>query len=295
MAAAPPAKPRTAPIVVLAGDNPPGVVALTWAENELAAGDAGQRLVLCRISPEPSEIHAALPAVDRPDLIDSAFDRLVRRTRDRNGGESVDTVVCHGHAGTALATLAGSTGTIVVPAPPAGASPLIVDLIAHATGPFVGVRRTTPPPHVTAGPFAGQVILGVGDSDTEHNAIEYAFAWADRHHKPLCAVRAAAADSDGVWIDDELMETHPLGHEFGLDVLDGAIEAAHLAHPRVHVRRAVIDAPPGKALVRASTGALLLVVGERRRNTIARHLSTSVSRYTLLHAHCTVAVVPHRI
>jgi hypothetical protein len=59
-----------------------------------------------------------------------------------------------------------------------------------------------------ASPFAGHVILGVDDGDSDRAAVEYAFAWAERHHKPLFAVHAAPPDNDGVWVDDEYMEQH---------------------------------------------------------------------------------------
>lgn len=284
---------RTARIVVLADDTPAGAAALAWAQSELAAGTAGRRLVLCRIDPTPARGFTPTD-VDRLELFDPVFARLVHRVRDRVGGESVDVAVRGGHAATALASLAGPVDTIVVPAPPLGASSLVTSVVAHASGPFVGVRLTSPPADVTAGLFAGHVILGIDDGVIDRAAVEYAFDWADRHRKPLIAVHAAKPDNEGVWVDDEFMEIHPLGHEFGLDLLDAAIEPARRAHPRVRVSRAVLSSAPGDTLVRASAGALLMVVGEHRRNAVTRRLSVSVSRHVLLHARCTVAVVPNQ-
>jgi nucleotide-binding universal stress UspA family protein len=87
------------------------------------------------------------------------------------------------------------------------------------------------------------------------------------------------------------METHLLGPERGLEALDAALDTVRSEYPGVPVRRAVMRARAGKALVHASSGAALLVVGDRRLPAVARRLLGSVSRHVLLSAHCPVAVV----
>jgi nucleotide-binding universal stress UspA family protein len=66
---------------------------------------------------------------------------------------------------------------------------------------------------------------------------------------------------------------------------------AHQAYPDVPVRRFVICERAQSALVSASSGAVLLVVGDRGRNAVARRVLGSVSRHVIRQAHCSVAVV----
>jgi len=142
-----------------------------------------------------------------------------------------------------------------------------------------------------AGPFAGHVVVGVDGGARDAGPIRFAFDYAARHGLPVTAVHAHEPGSGGVWADDQFMEVHPLGHEFGLDMLDAAVAAARGEHPDVQVRRAVMRERAGTSLVRASAGAVLLVVGDRGRSAITRHLLGSVSRHVLMRARCTVAVV----
>jgi nucleotide-binding universal stress UspA family protein len=83
-------------------------------------------------------------------------------------------------------------------------------------------------------------------------------------------------------------------HAFDLDLLAAALAHAHDAYPDVHVRRFVLREPADQALVSASKGAYLLVVGDRRRGPVARRMFGSVSRHVVRNAHCTVAVVHGR-
>jgi nucleotide-binding universal stress UspA family protein len=287
-----PARSATGRIIVASDNTPAGRAALAWAEAECAADPAGRRLVLCRTYPgriagtflPPS---AAIASIE---LIDPEFARQVHQVRGHLGGERVDVFIRFGDIAYELIAEAGPADLLVTAAPPLGATGLAVTIGAQAGATVVSVRPT--PPHMNmSGPFAGHVVVGVDDRGRNAEAIRFAFDYAARHGMPVTAVHAHEPDSGGLWADDKFMEIHPLGHEFGLDLLDAAIATARAEHPDVPVRRAVMRDRAGASLVRGSAGAFLLVVGHRGRSSVVRHLLGSVSRHVLMHARCTVAVV----
>ena len=61
--------------------------------------------------------------------------------------------------------------------------------------------------------------------------------------------------------------------------------------PDVDVRQLVVHSHPGRALIAASAGAELVVVGSRGRGSFRSILLGSVSHAVLHHAHGPVAVV----
>jgi nucleotide-binding universal stress UspA family protein len=76
-------------------------------------------------------------------------------------------------------------------------------------------------------------------------------------------------------------------------LLDEAVEETRRAHPGVDLRTSVVQGPAGVALVGASEGAELLVVGSRGHGELAGMLLGSVSERCVTHAHCPVLVVRH--
>jgi nucleotide-binding universal stress UspA family protein len=90
---------------------------------------------------------------------------------------------------------------------------------------------------------------------------------------------------------DDLDRVAQLSEEQGVRILDEAL--AELAGSGIEIEREVVEANPAEALVRASSGAELLVVGSRGRGGFSSLLLGSVSQHCLEHAHCPVAVVPH--
>jgi nucleotide-binding universal stress UspA family protein len=81
----------------------------------------------------------------------------------------------------------------------------------------------------------------------------------------------------------------------GLRLLGAAIEHAHAeSHDGAQVAAEVVEAPAAEALITASTGADMLVVGSRGHGGFAGLLLGSVSQDCARHARCPVVIVPAR-
>jgi len=279
-------------IVVACDDSPAGWSAVGWAEED-AAVQPYSRLVLCRVyrGRAAGTIMPPIPAFGTLELFDPQFTRQIRQARQRLGSEHVEVAIRVGDTVTQIAKEAKAGDLVVIAAPPLGSTVFATSVTAHTSATVVAVRPTSVRRTKTEWPFSGHVIVGVGDGERDSAPIRFAFDHAARHGMPVIAVHAAERDSDGAWVDDRLMETHLLGDAHALHVLDAALDSARRDYPEVPVRRAVMRAPADKALVHASSGAYMLVVGDRRRPVLVGRLLGSVSRHALIAAHCTVAVV----
>lgn len=74
-------------------------------------------------------------------------------------------------------------------------------------------------------------------------------------------------------------------------VLDEILATATAARPEIEFRAIVTEGHPASALVRASKGADLLVVGSRGHGEFAGMLLGSVSEHCVTNAHCPVLVL----
>ena len=77
-------------------------------------------------------------------------------------------------------------------------------------------------------------------------------------------------------------------------VLDEALKPVREAHPSVTIQTSVLEGHPAPALVQASEGADLLVVGSRGHGEFAGMLLGSVSEHCVSNAHCPVLVLRGR-
>ncbi|MEV0371258.1 universal stress protein [Streptomyces sp. NPDC050636] len=138
-----------------------------------------------------------------------------------------------------------------------------------------------------------RVLLGVGDPDQGTQPAQFAFREAEARGCALDAVRAWRCPAHETTDHPLLAGAPELYHEERASaLLDKALTDAVGAHPMVHVRRATVEGPPHKVLVRRSAAADLLVVGAQRRHG---HLGLQLGRVghaALHHAECPVAVVP---
>jgi nucleotide-binding universal stress UspA family protein len=157
-----------------------------------------------------------------------------------------------------------------------------VALAAHGACPVVIVRGET---RSTDGP----VVVGIDGSPVSEAALGFAFEAAAVRGAGLVALHAWSPTA----IDKALepvMDWDAVANE------EDAVLAERLAgwgqkYPQVSVRRRVLRDGAARALVDASRGAQLVVVGSRGRGDAAGLLLGSVSHGVLHAAHCPVAIV----
>jgi len=135
-----------------------------------------------------------------------------------------------------------------------------------------------------AEPTQGRVVVGIDGSPGADLALAHAAAEAARLGDVL-EVHAAYGSGYAYLTPSEAVESlKPL--------LDGASSRAHQVAPEVPVVTVSHDGSPAEALIEASDGADLLVVGSRGRGGFVGLLLGSVSQQCVTHAHCPVTVVP---
>ena len=141
------------------------------------------------------------------------------------------------------------------------------------------------------GSFRGHVAVGVDGSSHARAALEFAFAYAAEHNRPLVAITVISGTVIESWYPDE--EHPPIlgGAPAGLDLLAVEVEPWQFKYPDVEVERAVLAGPTLEGLVRGARGAAILVVGSRGLGPIRQALLGSVSHGAIDRSTCPVAVV----
>ena len=211
--------------------------------------------------------------VDRLMVTGGAADALVGES-----GESEMVVVGSRGLGGFSELLLGSTG---------------LEVASRATCPVVVIRTG----QLESGPEAGRVVVGVDGSALSTDALGFAFEESSLRGCGLTAVHAWRSpyfDARGrggqapILIADEVFQ----GEE--LQVVRDALAPWQRKVPDVDVRQYVVHSHPAAALIAASAGAELVVVGSRGRGSFRCILLGSVSHAVLHHAHCPVALVRPR-
>ncbi|TDV44328.1 universal stress protein [Actinophytocola oryzae] len=248
-----------------------------WAAAE--ADTLGCPLVLARSYERPIKVGeltftpVGLPPDDaRAWWCRHSLQLLAERCRLDHPGLEVRTAIRAGHPGQVLNTLATELRADSVVLGTRGHGPIArlvlgstaADLVHLLDRPVVVVRGTTSP---------GPVVLGLAGTETDGQAIDFAFDFAARHRSPLLAV-------------------HGHHHARGQDALDRVLSSWRVRYPAVEVRTELVGGRPADALVERSVGARLVVVGSHHHNAARRALRGSISHSMLYHACCPVAVVP---
>lgn len=138
----------------------------------------------------------------------------------------------------------------------------------------------------------GSIVVGYDGSGGAGGALDLALGLASELRAPLTVVRAWSLTS----------APRPASWSFGYTPSEDELEqAVHdelaadtrslvAAHPDVTVRLRPVHAGPARALIQASRGARMLVVGSRGRGGFRELMLGSVSDQCVRYAHCPVLV-----
>jgi len=242
----------------LYGYLPMGMVAYSVAEGERFTEEVAK--LLTDTAEQIVAEHPSLTALETKHVTGGAAGVLIEESRQA----ALTVVGCRG-AGGFGELLLGSTSAQVA---------------AHAHGPVVVVR---PPvsdvplgpeqPPFTAGP-EGPVLVGYDESRAARAAFAFAVTEAKRRDVPLIVMNACVAGEE----------------EAAAKMLAGAVAVYAEGGISVETRVHVTDNAE-KAMIDASAGAALTVVGSRGRGGFAGLLLGSVSRALVHHAYHPVAVI----
>lgn len=191
--------------------------------------------------------------------------------------------------------LSGFTGFLV--------GSVALGVVARSTRPVVLVRADEeaadehlPAVDGSASTDSGyrDVVLAVDLDEACDEVIEFAFETARSRHARLRAVHAwhTAAPAGLGPGDVALLKDTWQGEEW-LGFLKAVLQVWREKYPDVEVLETVVDDKPATALMRASTGAGLLVVGHRLAERPVGRRTGPVTHAAIHHVGCPVAVVPH--
>lgn len=267
--------------------------ALAWAAVEAAARHT--RLTVASVVDLPRLGDVPLTG----QLLDTArqaaqqtVDAAVDRARTLAPGVEVEGRVPTGNPAAELLLLADGADEIVVGSH--GASGFAALLIG-SVGTQVAEHAHAPAVVVRSRPGAGRVLVAVDNSAHSDAALEYGFAYADRHGLPLVALHVYTL---GAFVHPVM--PHPVPYPIAEELVRIRAEAARTAeqgvgrwvekYPGVVARTEVVEGAAVHQLVEASRTASLIVVGTRGHGGLAGMLLGSVSHGVMRHAHCPVVI-----
>ena len=209
---------------------------------------------------------------------------------------TVDRVMVTGGGAAALVEESGESEIVVVGSRGLGG---FSELLLGSTGLEVASRATCPvvvirTGQLEPGPEGGRVVVGVDGSALSTEALGFAFEEASLHGCGLTAVHAWRSpyfDAHGRGGQAPTLIAYEVFQGEELQALQDALALWQQKVPDVDVRQYVVHSHPARALIAASAGAELVVVGSRGRDSLRSVLLGSVSHAVLHHAHCPVAVV----
>ena len=147
----------------------------------------------------------------------------------------------------------------------------------------LGTSDTLEPEASTA-----RIVVGIDGSDASINALDWAARQANLTHSILDMIVTWEWPTNygwGVYLPEDYS---PSGG--APDLLSKVADGLRAKYPDMEMTTRVVEGHPSPALVDASKGADLLVVGSRGHGEFVGMLIGSVSEYCATHAHCPVLV-----
>ncbi|MFC5748298.1 universal stress protein [Actinomadura rugatobispora] len=267
-----------------------GVRALDWAAAE--AGARGVPLTVVHVWELNVGSSMGMPVVDLRTVAQETLENGVGHLRETAPDLEVKPVLERGTPAARLIEAGSHADLIVVGSRGWGGFTGLMlgsvgaHLAAHAPCPVVVVRgEPEPEPAPEQGP--ARVVVGVDGSPGSRAALALAFTEADAHGAPLTVLVA--------WEDARPDDLPPLVDAEGLREaaetrLEQLLIPGRERHPAVDVRTQVVEGAPREVLMRASSGARLLVVGSRGLGGVRGLLLGSVGHALVHHALCPVAI-----
>lgn len=274
---------RTRPLLACFGGSTTAYHAARWAAEE--ASRRHRPLVLARTYSRAT--HSApldwtpvgLPT-DVPRSLHAMFalDELTREFRRTFPDLPVTARLREGVAAVRLNALADELDAelVVLGGPHSGAMSRALlgtttdHLLKSITHPIVVVplSRQSPPEH-------SPVVVGVDNDEADHEVIEFAFEFAERHGCSVHAVHGGARAPKSA-------QRH----------CERTLASARARHTGVTVHIAAVAEAPADTLMARAAQARLLVVGNHHHSALHRAVRGSVCHTVLHSAICPVAVVP---
>ncbi len=134
-----------------------------------------------------------------------------------------------------------------------------------------------------------RIVVGVDGSDSSMRALDWAVRQAEMTGASILVVAAWHWPPNWGW---GLPLAPPITpQEDAEKVLADVLEPVRAQHPELVITSEVVESHPAPALVKASRGADLLVVGSRGHGEFAGMLLGSVSEHCVSNAECPVLVL----
>lgn len=275
----------------------------------------GQRLVdelQSLLEEGPVAFHIVVPATDPPyhvmpvrgqtaeEAARTRLDAALRRLRDLGAEVSGEVGDPSPVDAVRNAVEADGYDGIVISTLPAGLSRWLgMDLPHRIERHFdLPVVHVEAPAELLPGGRLGGIVCGVDGSPGSLRALRWSIDEARLRGTNVVAVHVFRYAAEGATAVAEVpvVATAPPYEEVegeARQILDAAIDAVVTDDDRdVEITPQVFDGPTAQTLMRAASGADLLVVGSRGRGGFAGLILGSVSQQCVSHAHCPVVIIP---
>ncbi|MFB9352260.1 universal stress protein [Streptomyces heliomycini] len=285
------------PVAVGVDGSPESLAAAEWAAREAVRGGRPLRLLHVRNwhpRQDGTEIAHAAERRRARRVLRAAEERVLAACPEaRPYDEQVEgpaTAALVKAAGDAEALVLGSRGLGRVTGLLVGS--VALGVVAQATRPVVLVRAGTEGEAFGAG--RRDVVLGVDVTEPCDEVIAFAFEAARRRRTRLRALHAWRAPDPLTLGPGEIgLVGDPQRAGEWLSFLSAVLQVWRDKYPDVEVLETVAEGKPARALVKAASGAELLVVGHRLTDRPGVPRTGPVTHAVIQYTDCPVAVVPH--